>query len=80
MSKDDSYVKVMGLYVKYWESVLKLLSKPIPQHSYVLLEFFYLLVIGKLIMNVHPFILLLMLTLKILSSLHTMGLEACTFL
>ncbi len=36
---------------------------------------FGLLVIGKLIMNAHPFVLLLMLTLKIMSSLDTVGLE-----
>jgi hypothetical protein len=30
MSKDDSYVKVMGPYVNYWESALELLSRPIP--------------------------------------------------
>jgi hypothetical protein len=41
---------------------------------------FGLLAIGELIMNVHPFIPLLMLTLKILSSLHTVGLEACNLL
>jgi hypothetical protein len=31
-------------------------------------------------MSVHPFVVLLMLTLKILSSLNTMGLEACVLL
>jgi hypothetical protein len=31
MLKDDSYSKVMGFYVKYWESTLEMLSKPIPQ-------------------------------------------------
>jgi hypothetical protein len=42
MLKDDSYTRVMGPYVKYWESILELLSKPIPQQSYVLLEGFWL--------------------------------------
>jgi hypothetical protein len=37
MLKDDSYIRIMGLYVKYWESILELLSKPIPQHNYILL-------------------------------------------
>ncbi len=30
MLKDNSYFKVMGLYVKYWESILELLSRLIP--------------------------------------------------
>jgi len=30
MPKDDSYSKVMGPYVKYWENILELLSRPIP--------------------------------------------------
>jgi hypothetical protein len=30
MLKDDSYSRVMGIYVKYCESILELLSKPIP--------------------------------------------------
>jgi hypothetical protein len=30
MSKDNSNSKVMGLYVKYWESILELLSRLIP--------------------------------------------------
>jgi hypothetical protein len=30
MLKDDSYSKIMGPCVKYWENILKLLSKPIP--------------------------------------------------
>ncbi len=30
MLKDNSYFKVMGLYVKYWENILELLSRPIP--------------------------------------------------
>jgi len=30
MLKDDSYFRVMGFYVKYWESIFKLLSRPIP--------------------------------------------------
>ncbi len=41
MSKDNSYSKVMGPYVKYWASTLELLLRPIPQHSYVLLECFW---------------------------------------
>jgi hypothetical protein len=39
-----------------------------------------LLAIGELIMSAYPFVLLLMLTLKILSSLHIVGLEACALL
>jgi hypothetical protein len=31
MSKDDSYSRVMGPYVKYWENILELLSRPIPR-------------------------------------------------
>ncbi len=31
MSKDDLYSRVMGPYVKYWENILELLSKPIPR-------------------------------------------------
>jgi hypothetical protein len=31
MSNDDSYSRIMGPYVKYWENILELLSKPIPQ-------------------------------------------------
>ncbi len=30
MSKDDSYSKVMGFYVKYWENILEVLSRFIP--------------------------------------------------
>ncbi len=30
MLKDDSYSRVMGPYVKYWENILELLSRPIP--------------------------------------------------
>jgi hypothetical protein len=41
---------------------------------------FGVLTIGKLIMNVHPFVVLLMLTLKIMSSFHIVGLEASTLL
>jgi hypothetical protein len=41
MSKDDSYSKVMGPYVKYWESILELLLKPIPWQSIILLEDFW---------------------------------------
>jgi hypothetical protein len=31
MLKDDSYSKVTGFYVKYWENILELLSRPIPR-------------------------------------------------
>jgi hypothetical protein len=64
MSKDDLYSKVMGLYVKYWESILELLSRP--SHGRVLFcwKAFGLLAIGELIMSVHPFLLLWMLTLR----------------
>jgi hypothetical protein len=41
MPKDDSYSRVMGLYVKYWENILKLLSRLIPRHNFVLLEGFW---------------------------------------
>ncbi len=30
MLKDNSYFRVMGFYVKYWENILELLSIPIP--------------------------------------------------
>ncbi len=30
MLKDNLYFRIMGLYVKYWESILELLSRPIP--------------------------------------------------
>jgi hypothetical protein len=30
MSKDNLYSRVMGLYVKYWGTILELLSKTIP--------------------------------------------------
>jgi hypothetical protein len=30
MLKDNSYSRVMGPCVKYWENILELLSKPIP--------------------------------------------------
>jgi hypothetical protein len=30
MLKDDSYFRVMGPYVKYWESILELLLRPMP--------------------------------------------------
>jgi len=41
MLKDDSHFKVMDLYVKYWESILELLSRFIPQQSSILLEGFW---------------------------------------
>jgi hypothetical protein len=41
MSKDDSYSRVMGPYVKYWESILELLTRPIPRQNFVLLESFW---------------------------------------
>jgi hypothetical protein len=41
MSKDDLYFKVMGPYVKYWESILELLSRHFPWQSFVLLEGFW---------------------------------------
>jgi hypothetical protein len=78
MSKDDSYSKVMGPYVKYWfGSCYQELS-----HSRVLFscKVFGLLAIGELIMSAHPFAPLLMLTLKIMLSLHTMGLGAYAIL
>jgi len=28
--KDDAYYRIMGPYVKYWENILELLSRPIP--------------------------------------------------
>jgi hypothetical protein len=31
MSKDDSYSRLMGSYVKYWENILELLSRLIPR-------------------------------------------------
>jgi hypothetical protein len=78
MLKDDSYSRVMGPYVKYWENIA--IIKTYPMIILFCWKAFGLLAIGELIMSTHPFILLLMLTLKILSSLHTMGLETCAFL
>jgi len=42
MLKDDLYSRVMGPYVKYWESILELLSRHIPHQSSILLEGFWL--------------------------------------
>jgi hypothetical protein len=41
MSKDDSYSRIMGPYVKYWESILELLTRPIPRQNSILLESFW---------------------------------------
>jgi len=41
MSRDNSYSRVMGPYVKYWENILELLSGPIPQYNFILLEGFW---------------------------------------
>ncbi len=41
MSKDNLYSRVMGLYVKYWGTILELLSKTIPQQSSIILESFW---------------------------------------
>ncbi len=40
MLKDDLYIRVMDFYVKYWENILELLSKPIPRYNSILLEIF----------------------------------------
>jgi hypothetical protein len=40
MSKDNSYSRIMGPYVKYWESILELLLRPIPRQNSILLESF----------------------------------------
>ncbi len=40
MSKDNSYFRVMGPCVKYWENILELLSRHIPWQNFVLLEGF----------------------------------------
>jgi hypothetical protein len=42
MLKDDLYSRVMGPYVKYWESISELLSRHIPHQSSILLEGFWL--------------------------------------
>ncbi len=41
MSNDNSYFRVMDPYVKYWENILELLSRPIPWQSSILLEGFW---------------------------------------
>jgi hypothetical protein len=41
MLKDDLYFRVMDPYVKYWENILELFSRPIPQYCFVLLESFW---------------------------------------
>ncbi len=41
MSKDDSYSRIMGPYVKYWENILELLLKPIPWQNSILLKGFW---------------------------------------
>ncbi len=76
---NNLYSKVMVPYVKYWENIFEMLSRPIPR---VILcwKAFCNLAIGELIMSTHPFVPLLMLTLKIMSSLHTVGLKTCTLL
>jgi hypothetical protein len=56
MSKDDLYSRVMGPYVKYWENVLELLSRPIPHRIMFSWKVFGLLPIGELIMNAHSFL------------------------
>ncbi len=80
MLKDDSYSWVMGLYVKYWTPFWSRYQKLSHERVMFFWKAFGLLAIGELIMNAHPFILLLMLTLKIMSSFHTMGLEAYALL
>jgi hypothetical protein len=56
MSKDDSYSRVMGPYMKYWENILELLSRPIPCIVLFCYKAFGLLAIEKLIMSAHPFL------------------------
>jgi ArsR family metal-binding transcriptional regulator len=56
MLKNDSYFRVMGLYVKYLENILELLSRLIPHKSSVLWKAFGLLSIKELIISVHPFL------------------------
>jgi len=41
MLKDDTYFRVRGPYVKYWESILEMLLKPIPWQRSILLEGFW---------------------------------------
>jgi hypothetical protein len=41
MLKDDTYFRVRGRYVKYWESILEMLLKPIPWQRSILLEGFW---------------------------------------
>ncbi len=56
MSKDDLYSRVMGLYVKYWENILEMLSRHFHDKVLFCWKAFNLLAIGKLIMNAHPFL------------------------
>ncbi len=41
MSKDDSYSRIMGPYVKYWESILEMILKLIPWQNSILLDGFW---------------------------------------
>jgi hypothetical protein len=56
MSRDNSYCRVMGACVKYWENILELLSRSIHIKILFYWKVFGLLAIGKLIVNAHPFL------------------------
>jgi hypothetical protein len=70
----------MGPYVEYWTPFWSRYQELSHERVMFFWKAFDLLAIGELIMNAHPFILLLMLTLKMMSSFHTMGLEAYALL
>jgi hypothetical protein len=48
--RDEMYAKAMGPCIEYWEGILKCLLKPLPKQSHILLEGFWHLAIGRLIM------------------------------
>jgi hypothetical protein len=72
----ELWVLVWNTKTPFWSCYQEL------SHGIVLFfwKAFGLLAIGELIMSAHPFVPLLMLTLKIMSSLHIMGLEAYALL
>jgi hypothetical protein len=74
--RDEMYAKAMGPYIEYWECILKCLSKPLPKQSHILLEDFWHLAIGRLIMCNSLFQLHLLLKIRnIQLSLYIVGLK-----
>ncbi len=74
--RDEMYAKAMGPYIEYWECIFKCLSKPLPKQSHILLEGFWHLAIGKLIMCNSLFQLQLLLKIRNFQlSLYIVGLK-----